>query len=69
MGIFPIRRVHVREEGLVILVLGDKRQKGIHSIYTKAPAQDEPEPAVQAKQCSPVTILRFIKISGVKKRI
>ncbi len=38
-------------------------------IHTNAPPQEDPAPDVQAKQCSPVTILRFKSASGFKERI
>jgi hypothetical protein len=37
--------------------------------HTKAPAQEDPDPAAQAKQCSPVTIRRERKSGTLKDRI
>jgi hypothetical protein len=34
--------------------------------YTNAPPQDDPDPAVHPKQCSPVTIRRIRKSFGLK---
>jgi hypothetical protein len=38
-------------------------------IHTSAPPQDDPDPAVQAKQCSPVTTRRIFRSNGLKDRM
>ena len=62
-GILPVGRMDIGDPSRVVNVM---RQNFWNLIHTKAPPQEDPEPAVQAKQCSPVTIRRFIRADGLK---